>query len=955
MATLSELFAGKIRRPPRWGLVRELVDACVEHAKAGGIDLPEDLGAPMVWRRRHEDLVRALNHSVEQRPAGDLHHLLRLAPGEMLPTLGGLNDAELGVRRSLSGANGEYLDRPQFDEEMRSMLALTGPPYPFVLAYGQDGAGKTRSAVEALRTVFPEQTSVLIPSSGAALGELSDRSKMLGERTVPSVIWMDDLSAADLEHANADLLEQISEWAVLAGTITADRCSEIMESEGTVARAALSEANLVHLPLDLNEVERANAAWYFKAGVAPRSFADAAEVDATRDMLLRLNTARPTEPVGACLVHAATACWRAGLKRDLTRDELHRVLPAYSSSLDTAEVNEEQFEQALHWAQAPAVGGRPLLERLPAGMGEPRWRPAPELVATDETRTIPRPVWHAVIDMATPAECAVVGREASIQGVQDYAVEAFTKAETDEDYRSYALLGRGQAEKLLGFHRAAKESFGKATEAEDLAVRAEAFARLADLLNQEGDLRGAEQAWLEAAANEHEFFTAMANHQIGLMRVSQQDFLSAEFFFIEATASEHPELAPRSWAMIATLREVRGDACGALEAYDRAAAWDNPDVRDLLEKQVPELRKRMSSLAKERLDATTKSQDAKTLLSRADRLLDLEDLRGALAAFQLAAQCEDPETQARALFDGGRVHAALGQTDEACAAFERAAECNVPHYRELALFHLGVLLEAQGDDAEAHRIWSIVTETGVTDQVQCAAFNLGQLELRTNNHPEAITAFQLAAETQDAHLRAHAALNLALLGEEDDAPSSEVDAWYRTAVETQDSEFMPMSALALGGRLADRGRTSEARELIKKSIESGDSENKAKATMILGRLQENANDEQGAAALYRRVIEFKHSDYSVEAHLLLGGLSERTGREDAARWHLRAAFDAGHPEHSPAAGLQLGRIHLRHGEYHEATVLLRQLRESRHPHVVEAATDMLEDLEWRPDQRGGVG
>lgn len=170
--TLSPLLAGKIRRAPRWELVSDFVTACREHAQANGITLSEDLASLDAWRRRHEELVRALNSASAQRPPGELVRLLRVARDDRPPTLGELTDGDLGVSRPLPGTDGGYIARSGFDEEMRSLLALEGPPYPYVIAYGEESAGKTRSAVEALRAQFPAETPVLIPRDGAAVSEL---------------------------------------------------------------------------------------------------------------------------------------------------------------------------------------------------------------------------------------------------------------------------------------------------------------------------------------------------------------------------------------------------------------------------------------------------------------------------------------------------------------------------------------------------------------------------------------------------------------------------------------------------------------------------------------------------------------------------------------------------------------------------------------------------------------
>ncbi|WP_151769659.1 tetratricopeptide repeat protein [Streptomyces abyssomicinicus] len=941
-STLSELFAGKIRRAPRWELVREVVGACLEHARAGGIDVPEELGALTAWRSRHEELVRSLDGPTEQRPAGGLPGMLRMAPGNRPPRLGELGDEDLGVARRLPGTSGGYLARAHTDEEMRSMLALGGPPYPQVVAYGEDGAGKSRTAVQALRAVFPERTPVLIPRDGASLAGLASAEDPRGRDGGPAIVWMDDLTIADFERMPPHLLHRLSEWAVLAGTLSTRRCREIVESGDPVARAALREVNLVHLPLEFDDAERAAAAWYFEGGTVPRSFADALDAATPRELLLRLNIARSSEPVGACVVQAAVDCRRAGLRRGLTRPELLRLLPAYLDALGAAAATAARAEEGLRWAQEPAAGGRALLRPAPEAAGGHRWRAAEELVEAADTGPVPRFLWRELIDLATPEECLHIGYEADRRDAQVYAAAAFAKAVEDRDHRAYALLGLGRARSALGSRAAAEEALHGAADEGDAAVRGEALVRLGDLRQKHDDFVGAEEAWRAAAATGDEFHAPMAWHQLGLMRVRKQYDLSeeTESFFLEAAAGGHPELAPRSWAMVATLRDSRGDVRGALEACDRAAEWDNPRVRELLRELLPALRERLAEYTVGRAPGGSEG-DAEALVERAGRLRALGDVPGALAAFRDAAQCEDPGSRARALFGAARLLVAEGQTDEACEVFEEVARCGGAHAEE-ALFELGVLLDERGDRSGARGAWSQVMRTGTTPTVARAALNLGLLERRAGRDEAATAAFERAARAQDAHVRAKAALNLALLGADHGLDDDVVDDWYRVAVDSADPEFMPSAALALGGRLAGRGQVAEAKRLIERAVGTGDPELAVRGPLVLGMIQERADDVEGAAALYRQVIGSGHPEHSVCAHVYLGRLSLRTGRRDAARWHLRAAFDAGHPEHSPEAGMLLARMHLSDGERDEAAVLLRRLIETGRPDVVREADGLLE-------------
>src|ERR1022692_2909309 len=57
-STLSELLSSKRRRPPRWELVAELVQACKAHADKNRRQVPTELASLAEWRRRHEELIK---------------------------------------------------------------------------------------------------------------------------------------------------------------------------------------------------------------------------------------------------------------------------------------------------------------------------------------------------------------------------------------------------------------------------------------------------------------------------------------------------------------------------------------------------------------------------------------------------------------------------------------------------------------------------------------------------------------------------------------------------------------------------------------------------------------------------------------------------------------------------------------------------------------------------------
>ena len=104
--------------------------------------------------------------------------LLIVGSASNLPRLSQLPDDVLGAtptRYTMAG-DAPYVPRPDHDAAIRGLLAVTGPPYPFVVVWGDTKSGKSRTLAEALRAVFVRESSdpaVVLPKDGATLAELS--------------------------------------------------------------------------------------------------------------------------------------------------------------------------------------------------------------------------------------------------------------------------------------------------------------------------------------------------------------------------------------------------------------------------------------------------------------------------------------------------------------------------------------------------------------------------------------------------------------------------------------------------------------------------------------------------------------------------------------------------------------------------------------------------------------
>ncbi|WP_158754372.1 tetratricopeptide repeat protein [Streptomyces sp. NRRL F-2580] len=111
---------------------------------------------------------------------------------ETWPRVKDLTDLELGVHRSLPGPSGEqaipYVLRDA-DRELREAVRSGMADGGFLLLVGDSTAGKTRSAVQAIRSLLPSNR-VLIPDPEDDLRELPDLVSNVAD---PVIVWLDDL------------------------------------------------------------------------------------------------------------------------------------------------------------------------------------------------------------------------------------------------------------------------------------------------------------------------------------------------------------------------------------------------------------------------------------------------------------------------------------------------------------------------------------------------------------------------------------------------------------------------------------------------------------------------------------------------------------------------------------------------------------------------------------------
>ena len=231
-STLSDLLAGKTRRPPRWDLVSEFVAACTTHASQGGRELPAGMTDLSEWRRRHDELVRIIDavQRAGRAPAAPAAPA-KPSSARWLP-VADWNPLDLGVHRAIdvSGRKGDsesrltpYVSRPH-DQELRDLLTELELPAGVFLV-GESSTGKTRCCVEAVRSCVSE-LPIAYPADARDLCEILDRMPETGR----FLLWLDEAhryldgdGASEVATRLTKLILGRSKPILIVGTLWPDR------------------------------------------------------------------------------------------------------------------------------------------------------------------------------------------------------------------------------------------------------------------------------------------------------------------------------------------------------------------------------------------------------------------------------------------------------------------------------------------------------------------------------------------------------------------------------------------------------------------------------------------------------------------------------------------------------------------------------------------------------------
>ena len=528
----------------------------------------------------------------------------------------------------------------------------------FVLVVGSSKAGKSRSAIEAVRRRFPA-SPLVVPGDGAeALAALVGDAPVAGPG--PPVLWLDDLDRylEDASGFDRELLRRLRRQdgqMVIVATIDQARRDHLRGTKGEigwVARRILEHATEIQLPARPSAEERAEAMRLYPEVDLDRGIGEALAAAPALEWRYRLG--RVVAPVGRAMVQAAVDWRRAGMTRPIAEWELRWLCRRYlEATHGDPPAGGHSYAKGLAWACQPVAPGIGLLQR--AGRRWPRrFIASDHLVALadqqagDLEREVAAAAWDLAVATATPEDAMRVGFSASTRGNHEVAAAAWARA-------------------IASGHPEAAPS---------------AAVNLGALRRRLGDVDGAVAAFEQASMSQHPHAAPWASVSLGLLRKHLGDAEGAASAFEQAGASGHPDAAPLASLNLRLLRNHRGNGQGTLggaqEVVRLVAGGDIAGARRACELVI----------------ASGHPDEAPRAAVDLGALLAMQgDIDGARVAFEFAADSGHPDHAPWAVIGMGVLLTRLGDPAYARRAYQSVVESGHPQAASVAASNLQILVE----------------------------------------------------------------------------------------------------------------------------------------------------------------------------------------------------------------------------------------------------------------------
>jgi tetratricopeptide (TPR) repeat protein len=576
-----------------------------------------------------------------------------------------------------------------------------------VLLIGSSMVGKTKMAARVIVEEFGSWPAV-IPDKKTVLAALNAQDVALRN----AVVWLDDVDRL-----------------IDAGGITDGSLRRLVAAGNLVVATIRARAYNRLLPSDELRLPEWDALCVFEHVFISRDLtpkeeerlADAVDDPAIRDRIRTVGLgeyvgaagqvsdkvklgAAGTEPLGYALVLAAADWRRSGMTRPIPASLLAPLAKPHLDHRGQAQLaDKDAYDTGLDWATRPINPNVSLLQ--PAGADSYIvYDYALDLISA-QAKPIPDSSWAVIAANAEVGELWSIGYTASVIYRRiDLAMEAFRK-----------MISSPDAEPLVLFN-------------------------LGLLLEGQGDVEGANNAYQRAIDSEDAEAAPRATNNLGLLKQRQGDLEGAKNLYQKAIDSGNSEAAARAVGNLGLLLADHGDVQGAKDVYQKA------------------------------IDSGTTDQAARATLNLGLLLERQGDLKGAKDAYQKAVASQDQEAAPRAAGHLGRLLADQGDVRGAKSLYEKVIDSGHPQAAAGAAGNLGLLLADQGDVQGAKEAFQKAIDSEVTEEAATAAYNLGLLLADQGDVQGAKEAFQKVVDSEVTDLAASAATRLRALSKDDAGP-----------------------------------------------------------------------------------------------------------------------------------------------------------------------------------------
>ncbi len=543
------------------------------------------------------------------------------------------------------------------------------------------------------------------------------------------------------------------------------------------------------------------------------------------------------------------------------------------------------------------------------------------------------------------ADDAAVIRAHALFGLERFDEAGAAFAALAEDYREHAATAAGVALGVESLHRAGEdraavrfaEQFG------DLVTDADAAARMALFAGQSrerlGDLEGAVETLTPVARDAAGAIGDHASLRLALILHTLERMEEAQRWYDRAAGGETDAVRPGALLGLGTVRRVRGDAEGALDAVQQLirAFPDYEPARAGYESARARFDLGQYGRARDGFDALAQGEPgeladdaaywgAKSALRSGDAADAAERLAGAIDAFgggSLGAEMR---------YDLGVALQRAGETQRAREAYGafRAEHGDHELVADALLAEASLSLDLDDAEGALERSEAMLRGHGAHDEAPVAALIRGEALHRLGRYEDSVAQFEALVDLErlspDDRARAAYRLGLGLwrLGRHDEAlaplmrvtSGAQTDPQFRegllalgdgafarrewAAAEAflraylgldPDADGAADARLQLGLSLARQGRPGEARGVFDELLASeGAERHAAHATFELGQAHVELGDDDAARAALEGVLAMDDAErFEPYAARHLGAITMRAGDgASAAEWYERA-------------------------------------------------------------------